>query len=146
MAIYFYSIPENTFHVKQKLLLKKWISFITRSNEKNCGTINYIFQSDESLLALNKKYLNHNDYTDIITFNYSEGSSIHGDIHISIDRIKENAITFASSFEEELHRVMIHGILHLLGYNDKSKEEKEIMREKENDCLEIFREKSFYVK
>lgn len=95
--------------------------------------------SDESLLEINREYLKHNTYTDIITFNYNEGKNIAGDIFISVDRVKENAQKFEVKFEEELHRVMIHGVLHLCGYKDKSKTDSGLMRKKENNALLLFK-------
>lgn len=93
--------------------------------------------SDDSLLKINKEYLKHDTYTDIITFNYNEEKKIAGDIFISVDRVKENAEKFDTKFEEELHRVMIHGVLHLCGYKDKSKTDSDLMRRKENAALRL---------
>lgn len=126
------------FVLKKKTLLKSWIQETIKSKKRKTGDINFIFCSDTYLLAINKQYLNHNTYTDIITFDYSKGSqtqSISGDIYISIDRIKENATKYSKTKEEELHRVIIHGILHLLGYADKTKTAKEEMTKQENNCL-----------
>lgn len=120
---------------------EKTTSWITQSivNQKfEVGYLDFIFCSDEYLLSINQTHLNHDTYTDIITFNYNEGNEISGDILISIDRVKENAHKFAVDFDEELHRVIIHGVLHLLGYNDKTAKEKEIMRHKENEQLNLY--------
>lgn len=106
------------------------------------GDITFVFCSDEELLGVNKEFLNHDYYTDIITFDYSEGSVISGDLFISIDRVKENALSFNVQITEELHRVAFHGVLHLLGYNDKTEAEVIIMRSKENHYLN----KLFHVK
>jgi len=106
------------------------------------GDITFVFCSDEELLGVNKEFLNHDYYTDIITFDYSEGSVISGDLFISIDRVKENALSFNVQIMEELHRVAFHGVLHLLGYNDKTEAEVIIMRAKENHYLN----KLFHVK
>jgi len=117
--------------------LKKWLKNVIQHHRKEGGNINFIFCSDRYLLGINKNYLNHNTYTDIITFSSSENNKIiAGDIFISVERICENARSFNSSFNDELHRVMIHGILHLLGFRDKSSKEKFIMRQKENECLD----------
>lgn len=124
-----------TFQLKNKTALKSWIKKIAEKQKKNIGELNYIFCSDEYLLAINQQYLNHNTYTDIITFDYSDEKKIAGDIFISIDRVKENAGKFSKTTEEELHRVMIHGVLHLLGYKDKSKIAKQKMRKAEDDSL-----------
>lgn len=113
-----------------------WIKNTITEEGKTPGEINFILCSDEYLLKVNQDYLNHNTYTDIITFDTSETEdSIDGDIFISIDRIKENAIKFSKTEDEEIHRVIIHGVLHLIGYGDKSKTEKAQMREMENNYL-----------
>lgn len=106
---------------------------------RECGTISYIFTDDESLLKINKQYLNHNTYTDIITFDYSEVKTVSGDIFISIDRVQENAAKFGVSFEDELLRVIIHGVLHLCGYKDKTKTDADRMRLKENASLLLYK-------
>ncbi|MAO71514.1 MAG: rRNA maturation RNase YbeY [Flavobacteriales bacterium] len=123
------------FKLKNQKELQKWIELVIISENKTLGDLNYIFCSDEYLLERNIKYLKQNTLTDIITFNYCEGRIINSDIMISIDRIKENSIIFENSFSDELHRVMIHGVLHLIGYDDQTTEEKKIMREKENFYL-----------
>jgi probable rRNA maturation factor len=115
-----------------------WIKSIIKIEGATPKEINYIFCSDEYLRTINLEYLNHNTYTDIITFNYTEGNDdLTADIFISIERIKENALKFNSDFETELHRVIIHGVLHLVGYNDKTKTQKAIMREKEDAYLSL---------
>lgn len=127
-----------SFKLKEKTKLKNWIKTITEKEKHLLGDINYIFCSDEELLEINMKHLNHNTYTDIITFDYTEAKKISSDIFISIDRVTENAKKFNVTFEDELHRVMIHGILHLCGYKDKSKADAELMRKKENTSLKLF--------
>ena len=97
-----------------------WLSRVIVSESKLEGDLNYIFCDDEYLLGINQQYLNHDTYTDIITFGYCDGDTISGDIFISVERVKDNAQEYSVSFEEELHRVMVHGVLHLLGYKDKS--------------------------
>ncbi len=129
-----------SFKLKDKTRLKAWIKTVTEKEKHRLGDINYIFCSDDELLEINIQHLNHNTYTDIITFDYTEGNKISSDIFISIDRVEENAKKFKVSFEEELHRVMIHGILHLCGYKDKSKADAELMRKKENASLKLFTE------
>ncbi len=126
---------EIKFVLKNQRALQKWIEDVIISENKELGDINYVFCSDEYLLERNIKFLNHDSLTDIITFNYCEGDIISSDIMISIDRIKENSIIFENSFSKELHRVMIHGVLHLIGYNDKTKKEKQTMREREDFYL-----------
>lgn len=130
------------FTLKQRMLLKKWIAITIKSKNRNVGEIAFVFCSDEYLLTINKQYLKHDTLTDIITFDYSKEDfkmPVSGDIFISIERVKENAIRFSKSFEEELHRVIIHGILHLLGYKDKTKMAKEKMTEQENVCLLVLK-------
>ena len=121
--------PESISH------LDSWIKDAIANEQKILGEINYIFCDDDYLLEKNQTYLNHDTYTDIITFDYSEENSVSGDIFISIERLKENACKFAVPFDTELRRVMIHGVLHLIGYKDKSDKEKKLMREKEDFYL-----------
>ena len=129
---------DTDFAPGQKNPLKKWISSVIRREGAATGEINYVFCSDNYLLDINKKYLDHDYYTDIITFDQSEDNLIAGDIYISVDRVRENAANSTIPFKEELKRVMIHGILHLLGYDDKSEEEKKQMRKKEEACLSLY--------
>ncbi len=126
------------FKLKQKVKLKQWIKTITEKEKHKLGTINYIFCTDDELLEINIKHLNHNTYTDIITFDYTEDKIIHSDIFISLDRVSENAKKFKVEFEVELHRVMIHGVLHLCGYKDKTKADSELMRKKEDAALKLW--------
>lgn len=116
----------------QKLLLRKHIKNLINSEKKSAGEISLILCSDKYLLDINIEYLKHNYYTDIITFNYVEGNIISGDLFISVDRVKENSTKFNTSLIQELYRVIFHGILHLIGYNDKTEEEQKIMRGKED--------------
>ena len=115
-----------------------WINRIIKSEKVFLGNINYIFCEDEYLVKINQKHLNHNSFTDIITFDYSDGEVISGDIFISTERVVDNASVFNKSFQEELLRVMAHGILHLLGYNDKTKDEVIVMRDKEEEKIKLF--------
>jgi rRNA maturation RNase YbeY len=128
---------ETNFDFTDFEFLKDWISKVVINENSIIAEINYIFCSDKYLLELNKKHLNHNYFTDVITFNYSEGSEISADIFISLDRVKENAEKYSVSFQNELSRVALHGVLHLLKYDDKTDEEKEIMTQKEDFYLEI---------
>ena len=114
--------------------LEKWINQVVVDYKKQIGDLNFIFTSDEYMLEINKKHLEHEFYTDIITFNYCEEDTISGDIFISIDRVKENARKFQTE-DTELFRVIIHGVLHLIGLNDHSDEEKLKMRAAENEAL-----------
>ncbi len=117
--------------------LKDWIISTTTLEKYKIDIINYIFCNDAYLLEKNIKYLKHNTLTDIISFDYSVGNVISGDIFISVERIKENAKKYQTNFIDELHRVMIHGVLHYCGYNDKTKEEKMQMRAKEDYYLSL---------
>ena len=119
----------------QKLHLKKSINYLILSELKKEGNISLIFCSDRYLLEINNNFLKHNYFTDIITFNYVEGNIISGDLFISAERVKENAKEFNTIWIKELYRVIFHGLLHLIGYNDKTEEEKIIMREKEDFYL-----------
>lgn len=127
-----------SFKLKDKTKLKQWIKTITEKEKHKLGQINYIFCTDDELLEINIRHLNHKTLTDIITFDYTEGKTIHSDIYISIERVEENSKKFKVTFEEELHRVMIHGILHLCGYKDKTKADADLMRKKENGALKLF--------
>jgi len=131
--IFFHS--ECDFDAESVSHLEAWITKAIENEEKELEEINYIFCNDDYLLEKNQTFLNHDTYTDIITFDYSEMNRISGDIFISVERVNENARKFAVPFNTELKRVMIHGVLHLLGYKDKSDEEKETMREKEDFYL-----------
>lgn len=126
---------ETNFILNNEEQLTNWVESCIVSNKFKVGEINYIFCDDAYLHKLNVEFLQHDTYTDIISFDNTMGRLISGDIFISIDRVKENSTVFTSSFEDELHRVMIHGVLHYMGYNDKTIEEKEMMRSKEDQCL-----------
>lgn len=126
------------FKLKQKAKLKQWIKSITANEKHKVGDINYVFCTDDELLEINIKHLSHNTYTDIITFDYTDNKTINSDIFISIDRVTENAKKFHVDFDTELLRVMIHGVLHLCGYKDKSKADAELMRKKEDAALKVW--------
>ncbi|HEB62193.1 MAG TPA: rRNA maturation RNase YbeY [Bacteroidetes bacterium] len=130
-----FHIEEIDFQIQNKEKLIHWIESTIIKENKSLNTISYIFCSDEYLHKINLQYLQHDTLTDIITFPYNDGDNIEGDIFISIDRIKENSQIFKTSFDKELHRVMIHGVLHLIGYGDKSPEEKSLMTQNENKYL-----------
>jgi len=115
-----------------------WITNIINSENYLLNHIDYIFCDDDYLLTINQQYLGHDTYTDIITFDYTEGKNIAGDIFISVDRVKENALKFEVGFIDELHRVMAHGVLHLLGYSDKADENVVVMRNKEEEKMQLF--------
>lgn len=134
MAIFFNS-QHNNFKLKQGNKIKSWIKRIVELEKKQIGQIHFVFTSDEELLKINQQFLKHDTYTDIITFDYSEDKILSADIMISVDRVGENAGKLKTLAQEELKRVMIHGILHLCGYKDKSKVDSELMRKKENWAL-----------
>jgi len=136
---------EVDFKIKHPTKVRSWITETARKEKKQVSEINYIFCSDQYLLSLNQDYLNHNTFTDIITFDNSEGKELEGEIYISVDRVNENASKFQSAFEDELHRVMIHGVLHLCGYKDKKSGDKTLMRKKEDAYLSL-RKLMFHVK
>lgn len=119
----------------QKSDIQKYVKVLINKEIKIFGDITIIFCSDKYLLDINIEYLNHNYFTDIITFNYVEGNTISGDLFISIERIKENAVEFNTPWIKELYRVVFHGVLHLVGYNDKTTAEKSVMRKKEDIYL-----------
>ena len=130
------NFTSNTnFQLRNKTDLKSWIKKVVGKEGWQMKDLCFVFCDDMDLLDKNSKYLNHDALTDILTFEYSENNNIAGDIYISIDRVKENAKTYKVTFENELNRVMIHGVLHLLGYKDNSKKEHKIMREKEDFYL-----------
>lgn len=139
MAIRF-SSQSGDFDVSNADNVKKWVGEVVLRRGKTVGNINYLFCDDEYLLEANKRYLNHDTYTDIITFDYVAGNLISGDIMISVERVGENAVKFGVPFEHELHRVVIHGVLHLLGQGDKSDEEAMEMRRLEEEALHLFDE------
>ena len=115
-----------------------WLKEVALSEGCEIDGLQYVFVSDDELYEMNVKYLNHNTLTDIITFDYSENRSLSGDLFISIDRVRDNAETFKASFDVELRRVMVHGLLHLAGYGDKSPEDEQLMRRKEDEKLKMF--------
>lgn len=127
---------QTDFNLDKEDQISKWISSIIASEGFAEGDISYVFCSDDYLLGINVEFLNHDTFTDIISFDYSLGKQIHGEIFISVDRVAENAETFNTGFENELHRVIIHGVLHYCGYKDKSEADIELMRSKEGAALE----------
>lgn len=137
MPILFHS-SDVSFNLKDKNRFRKWIVDEIKISSFKTGQINIIFCSDLYLLEINRKYLNHDFYTDVITFNYNYKRSIAGDIYISIERVKENAVNFNVEFITELKRVIIHGVLHLLGHEDNLPELKTLIHEKENEALKRF--------
>ena len=124
--------------LKEKKKIRQWIVDAIKNEGKKTGDITYVFCSDEYLLSLNQQYLQHDDYTDIITFYYTEGDRVSGDIFMSVERILDNSIQLKTTPEEELHRVMIHGVMHLCGFKDKKPKERSNMTKKEDQYLEAF--------
>jgi probable rRNA maturation factor len=130
---------EIDFKVPQTLRTKKWIKDIAHSEGYKIGDLNYVFCSDDYLLEINRQYLNHDYYTDIITFdNSDEEGKLEGDIYVSVDRVRDNAVSLEVAFEVELRRVLIHGLLHLIGFQDADDELKKQMRSKEDECLLLY--------
>ncbi|AMS28224.1 rRNA maturation factor [Bacteroidetes bacterium UKL13-3] len=135
-----FNTVDTSYTVKHKKNLRSWIKETISKEKKSLGEISFNFCSDEYLLSVNKEHLNHDYYTDIITFDFCENDIISGDIYISIDRVKENAKTENRTINNELHRVIIHGILHLCGYKDKKPADASVMREKEDFYLSLLGE------
>ncbi|MBC7605689.1 MAG: rRNA maturation RNase YbeY [Burkholderiales bacterium] len=129
---------EIDFKLDNEIKISKWLSDVIRSENKKEGELNYIFCDDAYMLEINNQYLKHDTLTDIISFDYSVGNELHGDIFISIERVKDNAFDFKVLFVEELLRVMAHGVLHYCDYKDKSIAEKKIMRLKEDEKIKLF--------
>ena len=129
---------QTKFDLKQKLRHKRWIKQWIVSQNAVCGNISYVFTSNKRIKLINQQYLNHNYFTDVITFDYTEDNRISGDVFISIDEVRTNAGRFGTDELEELRRVMIHGVIHLLGYNDSNDEERAIMRKMENEALHLW--------
>lgn len=125
------------FLLKDKSYLRTWVSDTVINKKKKVGPINFVFCTDKHLLSLNKTYLQHNTLTDILTFDYTAENCVSGDIFISIERVKYNSKQLNTTFKDEIHRVMIHGVLHLCGYSDKSPKEKTLMRKQEDKCLSL---------
>ena len=133
-----FNTEDIDFELPESEAVVQWIQKILQQEEKQLLQLTYIFCSDEYLFEINQEYLSHDTYTDIITFPYTDPPLIEGDIFISIDRVRENARNLGLPFEQELHRVMIHGVLHLCGYPDKTTEEAAQMRTMEDKALALF--------
>ena len=129
---------ENDFVLQKENDFRNWVDQVIESENKYVGDINFIFCDDEYLHDINVKYLSHDTYTDIISFDNSIGNTLHGDIFISTDRVEENSSNFKVDFIEELKRVVIHGVLHFCGYKDKSERDQELMRRKEEEKMKLF--------
>jgi len=139
MAIYFFS-EDTPFELPNKLRRKRWLKELANASGYQINELNYVFCSDEFLYQMNVDYLKHHTYTDIITFDNSEkNGKLEGDIFISVDRVRDNAKAHATDEESELTRVLAHGLLHLIGYKDKTKEEASLMRKKEEEAIQLYR-------
>ena len=125
------------FDFKEKRLTNRWLKLVAESEIRRLGDISIIFCSDNYILDINMKYLQHDYFTDIITFDYCEGDTVSGDLFISIDSVRENAAFYGTEFKDELNRVIVHGVLHLIGYDDHSEEDIKEMRAKENYYLSL---------
>ena len=125
------------FEYKNRLFNNRWLKMVAGSEMKSIGDVNVIFCSDNYILDINMRYLQHDYFTDIITFDYCEGNTLSGDLFISIDSVRENASFYGSDFDEELHRVIVHGLLHLARYDDHTDEDIKVMRSKENYYLNM---------
>jgi rRNA maturation RNase YbeY len=134
---------ENEFQLHNEDQISSWVSAVILSEKKKEGDINYIFCDDDYLLNINNQYLNHDTLTDIISFDYSVGNELHGDIFISTERVSDNAKDFDIPFEEELKRVLVHGVLHYCGYKDKSEIDEQLMRNKEDEKIKMFHVEHF---
>lgn len=129
---------ETDFELQDEAKYEDWLSRVIESEDKTEGEINYIFCDDEYLLKMNVEFLDHDTLTDIISFDYTMGSLVSGDIFISVERVRDNAADYNVPFEEELRRVMAHGILHYCGYKDKNEEDSLIMRAKEEEKMQLY--------
>jgi rRNA maturation RNase YbeY len=129
---------ENDFNLDNEEAIADWLSAVIVSEKKNEGEINYIFCDDDYLHKINLEYLNHDTLTDIISFDYTMGNELNGDIFVSVERVQDNANDFDVSFEEELKRVLVHGVLHFCGYKDKGEEDERLMRLKEDEKIAMF--------
>lgn len=129
---------ETDFELSDETAISEWLSNVIESESKKEGDINYIFCDDEYLHKINVEYLDHDTLTDIISFDYSIGNELHGDVFVSVERVADNAKDYGVSFDEELKRVLVHGILHYAGYKDKSEEDELKMRQKEEEKMAMF--------
>ena len=132
-----YFFEDTPFQFKPKRLTSSWLKMVAESEIRKLGDINVIFCADNYILDINQKYLQHDYFTDIITFDYCEGNKLSGDLFISVDSVRENSIYYHTAFEDELNRVIVHGLLHLIGYDDHTEEDIAQMRSKENYYLEL---------
>lgn len=135
MIMVSYFFEDTNFKFNRRRLTSQWLKFTAESEIKRIGQVNIIFCSDNYILDINQKYLQHDYFTDIITFDYCEGKNLSGDLFISVDTVRENAMFYGTEFDDELNRVIVHGLLHLIGYDDHSEEDQKTMRSKEDYYL-----------
>lgn len=135
MIMVSYFFEDTNFKFNRRRLTSQWLKFTAESEIKRIGQVNIIFCSDNYILDINQRYLQHDYFTDIITFDYCEGKTLSGDLFISVDTVRENAIFYGTEFDDELNRVIVHGLLHLIGYDDHSEEDQKTMRSKEDYYL-----------
>lgn len=132
-----FHFEDTKFEFKRKVLTRRWLKLVAESEIRRIGDIAVIFCSDNYILDVNRRYLEHDYFTDIITFDYCEGDRLSGDLFISVDTVRENSVEYGTDFDEELDRVIVHGVLHLIGYDDHTEEETAEMRAKENYYLSL---------
>lgn len=132
-----YHFEQTKFVFRQKTLTSKWLRLVAESEIRRIGDISIIFCSDNYILDINRRYLGHDYFTDIITFDYCEGDRLSGDLFISVDSVQENSVEYGTEFKDELNRVIVHGILHLIGYDDHAEEDVKVMRSKEDYYLSL---------
>lgn len=132
-----YFTEDTDFRFKGRALNNRWLRMVAESEIKRVGDLSIIFCSDNYILDVNMRYLQHDYFTDIITFDYCEGNRLSGDLFISVDSVRENALFYGTEFSDELNRVMVHGLLHLIGYDDHTEEDQKTMREKEDYYLSV---------
>ncbi len=132
-----YHFEQTKFVFRQKTLTSKWLRLVAESEIRRIGDISIIFCSDNYILDINRRYLGHDYFTDIITFDYCEGDRLSGDLFISVDSVRENSVEYGTEFKDELNRVIVHGILHLIGYDDHTEEDVKVMRSKEDYYLSL---------
>ena len=132
-----YYFQDTDFKVRDRRKTNEWLKLAAESEIRRIGNISIIFCSDNYVLDINQKYLQHDYFTDIITFDYCEGDRLSGDLFISVDSVRENSVEFGTEFKDELNRVIIHGLLHLVGYDDHTEKDIKLMRSKENYYLSL---------
>ena len=132
---------QNEFHIDKEEQVLNWLNSVAEMENHQVGELGYVFCSDEYLLDINIQYLDHDTYTDIVTFDYKEGTVLNGEMYISTERVADNAKQFSVSFDSELRRVMVHGLLHMCGFGDKTDEDTKLMRAKEDEYLKLWDER-----